>query len=142
MPEAARGRSHERAGIEYVGRVDQDRRARIRAYKDTPRTAGVGVVRHVASGRVLLVASADIRSLLNRHLAQLRLGAHRNAALQADWNAAGAEGFAFEVIDTLPPPESPDDDVAADLATLEGLWLDKLKPYTPAGYNPPPKQKR
>jgi len=121
--------------------VDQNRRALIRAYKDTPRTAGVGVVRHVSSGRVLLVASPDIRSLLNRHLAQLRLGAHRNAALQTDWNAAGAEGFVFEVIDTLPPPESPDDDPAADLATLEELWLDKLKPFAPAGYNPVPKRK-
>ena len=121
--------------------MDQDRRALIRAYKDTPRTAGVGVVRNVASGRVLLLASPDIRALLNRHLAQLRLGAHRNADLQADWNAAGADGFAFEVIDTLPPPESPDDDPAADLATLEQLWLEKLQPWAPAGYNPAPKPK-
>lgn len=121
--------------------MEPDRRALIRAYKDTPRTAGVGIVRNVASGRVLVVASPDIRALLNRHLAQLRLGAHRNADLQADWNAAGADGFAFEVIDTLPPPESADDDPAADLATLEQLWLEKLRPWAPAGYNPAPKPK-
>ena len=121
--------------------MEPDRRALIRAYKDTPRTAGVGIVRNVASGRVLVVASPDIRALLNRHLAQLRLGAHRNADLQADWNAAGADGFAFEVIDTLPPPESPDDDPAADLATLEQLWLEKLRPWAPAGYNAAPKPK-
>jgi len=119
----------------------QDRRALSRAYKDTPRTAGVGVVRNTANGRLLLVAGLDVRSLLNRHQAQLRLGAHRNTALQDDWNAAGAGAFAFDVLDTLPPPKEPDDDPASDLATLEAMWLEKLQPFVPAGYNPVPKPK-
>ena len=119
--------------------MNQDRRALIRQYKDTPRTAGVGAVRNSANGKILLVSSLDVRSLLNRHQAQLKLGAHRNAALQEDWQAAGAAAFTFEVLDTLPPPKDPDDDPAADLATLEAMWLDKLQPFTPAGYNRPPK---
>ena len=92
--------------------MDPDRRALTRAYKDTPRTAGVGAVRNTANGKILLVSSLDVRSLLNRHQAQLKLGAHRNAALQEDWQAAGAAAFTFEVLDTLPPPKDPDDDPA------------------------------
>lgn len=119
--------------------MSQRRRELARAYKDTPRTAGVGVVRNTLSGKLLLIAGSDLPALLNRHQAQLRLGAHRNAALQEDWNTLGAERFAFEVLDTLSAPETPGADRAEDLRTLEALWLDKLKPFGPAGYNPPPK---
>jgi hypothetical protein len=45
----------------------------------------------------------------------------------------------FEVVDALPPPKTPDYDPTEDLETLQALWLEKLKPYAPAGYNPPPK---
>jgi hypothetical protein len=32
-----------------------------------------------------------------------------NRALQADWNALGGEGFAFDILDTLTPPvDAPD----------------------------------
>jgi len=115
------------------------RRELAREYKDTPRTAGVGVVRNTVNGKVLLVASRDIPALLNRHLAQLRLGVHRNTALQADWTDLGAERFSFQVVDTLPPPDTPDYDPTEDLATLEALWLEKLAPFAPAGYHPVPK---
>jgi hypothetical protein len=122
--------------------MSQRRRELARAYRDTPRTAGIGVVRNTLNGKVLLVSGADIPALLNRHQAQLRLGAHRNAALQEDWRAAGAERFTFEVLDTLSPPESPGADQTDDLRTLEALWLDKLKPFAPAGYHPVPKAGR
>ena len=116
-----------------------DRKALIREYKERPRTMGVGTVRNLASGKVLLVAGVDLPALLNRHRAQLRLGSHRNRALQEDWNAQGAERFAFEVVDTLEPREAADYDPADDLEALEQLWLDKLRPFEPAGYHRPPR---
>jgi len=119
--------------------MDKSRRERIREYKNTPRAMGVGVVRNTASGKVLLVCGPDVRSLLNRHLAQLRLGAHRNHALQGDWHALGEQAFRFEVVDTLEPADTPDYDPTADLEALESLWLEKLKSFAPAGYNPAPK---
>jgi hypothetical protein len=119
--------------------MDTRRRDLIRAYKETPRTAGVGLIRNTTNGKVFLLAGSDLPALLNRHQAQLRLGVHRNTALQNDWRGEGAEAFTFEVLDTLSPPESPDADPAEDLRTLEALWLEKLKPFDPAGYNPAPK---
>jgi hypothetical protein len=118
--------------------MPQDRKALIHAYKNTPRTAGIGVVRNTANGKVLLLASRDIPALLNRHHAQLRLGAHPNVALRRDWAALGEQAFAFEVVDTLTPKDTPDYDPADDLQALEQLWLEKLAPFDDRGYNQRP----
>jgi hypothetical protein len=97
------------------------------------------VVRNTANGKLLLLASTDIPSLLNRHRAELRFGGHRNRALQQDWKDAGEAAFAFEVVDTLAPKDAPGWDPTADLQELEQLWLEKLAPFEPAGYTPRPK---
>jgi hypothetical protein len=116
-----------------------DRRRLIREYKQTPRVMGVGAVRNTTNGRLLLMVGVDIRSLLNRHQAQLRLGVHRNRELQADWLEHGEAAFEFQVLDTLQPSNEPGHDPAADLQTLEALWLEKLSPFPPTGYNPRPR---
>ena len=96
---------------------------------------GVYRVRNVRDGRSLVGSSVDLPSILNRERAQLRLGAHRNAALQRDWNALGPDAFAFEVLDTLTPPEGkPGYDPADDLRVLEAMWLERLEPYGERGY--------
>ncbi len=118
-----------------------DKKALIRQYKETPRTVGVAVARNKANGKLFLFAGVDIPALVNRHRAQLKLGAHPNRELQADWNALGADQFEFEIVDTLPAPDTPDFDPRADLAALESLWQEKLVPWEPAGYNRPPKAK-
>lgn len=112
-----------------------DRKALSRQYKETPRTMGVGIVRNTVNGRALVVAGADLPSLLNRHRAQLKLRAHRNRELQQDWNTAGADAFEFAILDTLTPKDTPGYDPADDLAALEALWLEKLEPYEPTGYH-------
>jgi hypothetical protein len=119
--------------------MPQDRKALTREYKNTPRTMGIGLVRNTANGKVLLLASRDMPALLNRHQAQLRLGVHRNLELQRDWKAVGEQAFVFEVVDTLTPKDAPGYDPAADLRALEQLWLERLTPFEPAGYNPPAK---
>ena len=120
--------------------MPQDRRALSREYKNAPRTAGIGLVRNRANGKVLLLASRNIPALLNRHRAQLRFGAHRNAALQADWKALGEQSFVFEIVDTLTPKETPGYDPRDDLRALEQLWLEQLRPFDSRGYNRPPKE--
>jgi hypothetical protein len=119
--------------------MTSDRRRLISDYKETPRPMGVGVVRNTINGKVLVVCGRDLPSLLNRHRAQLRFDAHRNRALQEDWRAHGEAAFQFEVVDTLPPSDAPGHDPSDDLAVLERLWLEKLAPYGPAGYNRRPR---
>jgi len=103
-----------------------DRKAKIRAYKETPRPMGVFRVRNVVSGRWLIGRSVDLPAALNRQRAQLRLGGHTNRALQADWNELGAEAFAFDVLDTLTRSDAPGYDPADDLRALEAMWEERL----------------
>ena len=115
--------------------MTSNRKALIREYKQTPRTMGVGIVRNTTSGKALVVAGRDLPALLNRERAQLRLNAHPNRALQADWNSLGPDAFEFLVLDTLSPRDVPDYDPTDDLRALEELWLEKLRPFEPGGYH-------
>jgi hypothetical protein len=117
-----------------------DRKALIREYKESRRPMGVYRVRNTVNGRSLVGASADLPAMLNRHRAQLRLGAHANRALQRDWNEFGPQAFEFHILDTLTAPDRPDYDPSDDLRILEELWLEKLSPFEGQGYNAKPKR--
>jgi len=112
-----------------------DRKEKIRKYKETPKPMGIVRIRNLRNGKCLVEASRDVAATLNRHQAQLRMGMHPNAALLRDWNAEGAQGFAFEVLDTLEPADRPNYDPTDDLRVLEAMWLERLDPFDERGYN-------
>ncbi len=108
----------------------------IEQYKKTPKQMGVYRIRNLANDRCFVAASRDIRARFNRHRMELKTGVERlSAELQEDWHKLGAGAFAFEVLDELEPADDPDYNPAEDLAVLENLWLEKLQPFSPAGYN-------
>lgn len=115
-----------------------DKKALSREYKETPRAMGIYRVLDTVNGKSLVGSTPDLPAMLNRQRTQLKMGGHRNRALQEDWLAHGEEAFRFEVLDTLEPSDEPGADPAADLATLEALWLDKLQPYGDRGYHKQP----
>ena len=116
-----------------------DRKAKIREYKERRRPIGLFRVLNNANGKQLIGSAADVPAMLNRQQAQLRLGAHPNAQLQADWNAFGSDAFVFETLDLLTPPDDPAYDPRGDLDVLQALWLEKLSPFGERGYNRPPR---
>ena len=81
-----------------------NRKALIDAYKQRVPVMGVYRVMCTVTGRSLVAASKDPRSLLNRHTAQLEMNAHPVKPLQADWKEHGKGAFTFEVLDTLLRP--------------------------------------
>lgn len=103
-----------------------DRKALRREYKETARPAGVFAVRNTVDGVLLVGASSDLPSMLNRQRFQLEMDAHPDKTLQADWKRLGPGAFEFEVLDRLEVPEDPDADLRRDLATLLDMWLNKL----------------
>jgi hypothetical protein len=114
-----------------------NRKAAVRAYKEATRPMGVYRIHNTRHDRSLVGRSVDLPAILNRERAQLRLGAHRNRALQDDWNALGAGAFELEVLDTLTPPaDQPGYDPSDDLRVLEALWLERLQPFGERGYTP------
>ncbi|OYV73596.1 MAG: hypothetical protein B7Z72_02165 [Gemmatimonadetes bacterium 21-71-4] len=117
-----------------------DRRELVRQYKESRRPMGVFQVRNTVTGAVYLGTSRDLPSMLNRQRAQLRLGAHPDRSLQADWKALGDRAFEFDILDTLDPPDAPGYDPADDLRTLEELWRARVAATGGAVYNAPKKR--
>ena len=106
-----------------------------RAYKDNPPPAGIFQVINAVNGKVFLGKGANVRGILNSQQAQLQFGSHRNRDLQQDYNQLGAEKFTFEIVDQLDPSDKTPQQMQEDLAALEELWLEKLKPYGERGYH-------
>ena len=108
---------------------------RKREYKERTKTAGVFMVKNHANGKLLLGSSLDLAGPLNRHRFMLKSRQHRNAALQRDWDAFGADNFTFEVLETVRPSDDPGFNVDDELTLLEQIWLEKLQPFDERGYN-------
>jgi group I intron endonuclease len=102
-------------------------------YKLNPPAMGVFQIRNLSNEKVFVGSSMNLEGIFNRHEFQLKMGGHPNKDLQKDWNALGAENFAFEILEELEPRENLDD--KAELTFLEDLWLEKLEPYGERGYN-------
>lgn len=94
---------------------------------------GVFQIRNLSNEKVFVGSSVNLKGIFNRYEAQLKMGGHPNKNLQKDWNAQGAENFAFEILEELERRENLDD--KAELTFLEDLWLEKLEPYGERGYN-------
>lgn len=86
-------------------------------------------IRHAATGRVVVASAVNLAGARNRFdftVATGTLGA-LDGQLQGDVRAHGADGLSFEVLETVQvEPGTPDADLRSDLATLEGLWREKL----------------
>lgn len=111
------------------------RKEATREYKERTRPAGVFMVKNHANGKVLLGSSLNLEGPLNAHRFMLKIGQHRNADLQRDWDELGADSFTFEILETVEPSDDPGFDVGDELTLLEQIWLEKLQPFGDRGYN-------
>lgn len=107
-----------------------DRKALLRAYKETPRAAGIYRVRNTVTGRVLIGPSPNLPGMLNRQRFDLEMGSHLDKPLQHDYNTLGVDAFTFDVLDELTFPEGSTPAPAAlreELAALHELWVERLQ---------------
>jgi hypothetical protein len=112
-----------------------DKRAAKLDYKLSHRPMGVFQIRNTVNQKVLVDSSLNIPGKINRITFQLNAGSHPSKSLQSDWNELGKEAFEFETLEDMQPRSDANYDYAADLETLEDLWLEKLEPYGDRGYN-------
>jgi len=96
---------------------------------------GVFLIRNTINGKVFVDSSLNIPGKINRLTFQLNAGLHPSKSLQADWNEFGKDVFEFETLEDVLPRTEANYNYAADLETLEDLWLEKLEPYGDKGYN-------
>ncbi len=120
-----------------MGKQSSERKRELtKQYQKMPKQMGVYCIRNTDTDQCYVAASRDIQARFNRHRFELQTGVERTSdALQQDWTELGAEHFEFVILEALEPLDDIGYDPAEDLATLETLWLEKLKPYPPAGYN-------
>lgn len=114
-----------------------DKRALRNGYKQSFVPIGVFAIRNTLNQRVYVGGSRNLEGAMNRARFELTSGAHRNAALQADWKRFGAEAFRFDVLDRVKESQQPDFDYEAELAALLAMWRDELPCYGDSGYNGP-----
>ncbi len=108
-------------------------------YKEIKPRMGVFQIRNAANGKIFVDVSKDLDAIWNRHSFSLRMGGHKNAALQADWYQYGAEAFHFEVLSEIEVKETETADYDRELKALSVLYLEELTPYDERGYNKRPK---
>lgn len=83
-----------------------NRREAIRQYKERKSPIGIFALRQTGTGAAWVGASRNLDGQRNSSMFSLRLGSHRNKALQAAYNAAGGEaGFEFVVLEVLEDEE-------------------------------------
>ena len=112
-----------------------DKRAAKLDYKLTHRPMGVFQIINTTNEKVFVDSSTNVPGKINRHRFQLNAGGHPSKALQVDWSELGETAFEFETLEPVEPRDDANYDYAADLETLENLWLEKLEPYGDMGYN-------
>jgi group I intron endonuclease len=106
-----------------------------REYKERAKPAGVFQIRNLANGKILLGSSLNLEGPLNSHKFMLKIGKHKNEALQQDWDKYGEKKFAFEVIEVVKVKDDPNFNLVDELSLLEQIWLEKFQPFGEKGYN-------
>lgn len=110
--------------------TDRDRRRELREQaRQHPPEAGVYAIRHRITGRVIVAAAVNLQGARNRFDFAVSTGTFGalDGQLGGDIQAHGADGLEFEVLEAVPvEPGTPDDELKADLATLEALYREKL----------------
>lgn len=112
-----------------------DKKAAKLDYKLSHRPMGVFQIRNKVNEKVFVDSSLNIPGKINRLTFQLNAGSHPSKSFQADWNEFGRDAFEFETLEDVMPRSDTNYNYAADIETLEDLWLEKLEPYGDKGYN-------
>jgi biotin operon repressor len=113
----------------------ESRKEMKRQFTEAPKEAGVFQIRNTVDGKVLLGSSTNLHGPFNKHRFMLTHRMHDNRKLQADWDRLGPDAFAFEVLEVVEAKDDPGFSLTDELTLLEQIWLEKLQPLAPRGYN-------
>jgi len=116
--------------------MDKQKRSELKKkYKDTVRPTGIYQVKNHVNGKVLIGSSSNLEGKLYIIQKELENGNYPNRTLQDDWNNFGKDNFSFDILDYLDTSEIDREKISQELSILLEMWLEKLHPYTPEGYN-------
>ncbi len=92
-----------------------------------PDASGIYKITCLATHKIYIGSTTNLRRRRSTHLSNLRLKKHGNPKLQNAWNTYGEHNFTFEVLELV---------LLSELLTArEQYWIDKLKAFGEKGYN-------
>lgn len=101
------------------------RKEAISQFKERKPLLGIFAVRCASNGQVWVGASRNLDATRNGTWFALRLGSHRDQALQEEWNAQGESAFQYEVLETLSKEVIPQA-VSDVLGEKKKQWIQEL----------------
>src|SRR5690349_9023499 len=72
-------------------------------YQQTDLQMGIYQIKNSVNGKIFIGAGENLPGIINSNRFQLKLGNHKNKALQEDWNRYGEDVFIFEILDEIQP---------------------------------------
>ncbi len=85
-----------------IGVDNMDRKKQLKEqYKQMKTDMGVFIVKKKDNNKYLLVATQNIKGMMNRVKFQLEMGSYPNTELQKDWNESSPDDFEFAILETL-----------------------------------------
>ena len=119
--------------------MDQNRRKVLKEeFKQVKTFMGVYQIINTTNGKIYVDSCPNLKNKWLTLRMQLEMGRFANSELQMDWNAHGADAFAYEVLEQRETDEVLD--VRWEVKQMVKPWLAKLQPYGDRGYNKQPRQ--
>lgn len=102
------------------------RKELLAAYKERKSRPGVFAVRCTTTGQVWVSAAPNLDNRQNGIWAALRFGGFPNKALQAVWDAEGADAFSYEMLEVVDADDLSAWELASRLQARERHWREVL----------------
>lgn len=108
--------------------MDKNRKKALKdKYLQMKPEMGIFIVRSKTEKKCYLLATPNLRGVINGAKARLRAGMHPNRELQKAWLEQGEDNFTVEILENLAyDEEETKTDYTEDLALLQMLWEEKL----------------
>lgn len=104
-------------------------------YKQNPPPMGIYQIKNQKNGKRFIGSSMNLTGKINSQRFQLELKCNFNRALQDDWNTFGPDAFTFDILETIDPEKTSQEDWQLEISLLKEKWLNELQPYGEDGYN-------
>jgi group I intron endonuclease len=104
-------------------------------YRQQKFKIGVFQIRNIVNSKIYVGSSLNLDAIWNRNRIELKLGGHRNKALQNEWNEFGEGNFVFEILAEINQKDGEKTDYNKEVRELEKLYIDELQPFAEKGYH-------
>lgn len=118
-----------------VGNMDRKKELKEQ-YKQLKTEMGIFIVQNKINNKYFIVATQNLKGMINRVKFQLKSGGHPNRQLQEEWKELGEDNFEFKILETLDyDKDESKTDYSEELNIIEIMLTEKLSDKNMVSYN-------